>query len=533
MSSYNSKTLAIKPCQTMRGHANCVNGVVHLANGRRIITGSLDDSLRLWDLDSGAQIDEEWRNKYHGVWSMALSPNGKTIANGSGDCNVRLWDVETKKVISKWTGHTHVVCALCWSADGEQVASGSWDGTARVWDVNSGQNILTIKTGHTWVRAVMYSPDSSKLATGGDMEYAVKIWDAKTGEVLNTLKNDRRVHSLAWTSDGKKFICGSIGPIRIFDTATWQQIAILEGHTNFVNAISLSRNGRFLASASGDKTARLWNLDTNLLVGQPLQHDDSLSSAALSPDGKVLVTGCKNNNAYAWDVHSILKKSGLEDLLPIPNVPTGKPSMNSNATRRLPIQVRRIPQDFFDGVQNDAHSFAIAARDTHPCSPAPHPRSTQASLLERWSSLFRHSRPNTDVAIELQQRSREFNSSHRSPHIVEVPTVQDRKALFVARPAQKTQQQTQSRRHGSSTTLPAPGTNTATPVNTAAIARPGAGPCDIVANTPARSITGSGIIIADSACARLREATLNTVIVSQSRFQRSTLKGSTIHLKAP
>jgi WD40 repeat protein len=253
---------------------------------------------------------------------MALSPNGKTIATGSGsDDRVRLWDVGTRKVISKWTGHTDVVCALHWSADSKRIASGSWDGTARVWDVQSGQTILTIKTGQGWVNAVMYSPDSAKLATGGDPEDAVKIWDAKTGELLNTLKQNHWVHSLAWTSDGKKLISGSYKLIRIFDTATWQEIAILEGHTNWVNAISLSQNNRFLASVSDDKTACLWNLDTNLQVGPPLQHEDGLWCVALSPDGKVLVTGCKNNNAYAWDVHAILKKAGLEDLLlPIPDV---------------------------------------------------------------------------------------------------------------------------------------------------------------------------------------------------------------------
>jgi WD40 repeat protein len=324
MSSSTSKAPAITPRRTMRGHTRWVNGVVHLPSGGHIITGSSDSSLRLWDLESGAQIGEEWWDENNAVWSMALSPNGKTIATGSGgvDNSVRLWDVGTRKVILKWTGHTDVVYALCWSADGERVASGSWDGTAKVWDVDTGKNILKIETKHQWVWAVMYSPDLSKLATGGDMEDAVKIWDAETGELLNTLKLGRYdlVYSLAWTSDGKKLISSSDELIRIFDTATWQEIAILEGHTGVVFAISLSRNNRFLASVSNDKTARLWNLETNLPVGPPFQHEKGLRSAALSPDGKVLVTGCQNENAYAWDVHAILKKAGLENLLPIPDV---------------------------------------------------------------------------------------------------------------------------------------------------------------------------------------------------------------------
>ncbi|KAG2744016.1 WD40 repeat-like protein [Suillus brevipes Sb2] len=325
MSSSTSKASAIKPRQTMRGHTERVNSVVHLPDGRRIMTYSLDGSLRLWDLESGAQIGKDWRdeNTRTDSWFIALSPDGRTIARTGkdGDCySVGLWDFETRKIIAEWTGHVSNICALCWSADGERVASAFWDGTARIWDVDSRKTMLSIKTGHEWMRAVMYSPDSSKLATGGDGEDFARIWDAKTGELLNTPKHDSVVSSLGWTSDGQKLISGSFGSIRIFDTATWEQIAILEGHTWHVYAISLSPNNRLLTSASFDKTARLWNLDTNLQVGPPLHHEQSLYSAALSPDGKVLVTACENNNAYAWDVYSILKEAGTEDLLSIPNV---------------------------------------------------------------------------------------------------------------------------------------------------------------------------------------------------------------------
>lgn len=145
MPSPTSKTSAITPCQTMRGHTKCVQGIVHLPGGRRIITCSNDGSLRLWDLESGAQIGNDWRDGVDEarVSTIALSPNGMNVASGSGDGTVRLWDVKTGKAIVKWTGHTESMGSVCWSTDGGRVMSGSWDGIARVWDVKSSETVLT------------------------------------------------------------------------------------------------------------------------------------------------------------------------------------------------------------------------------------------------------------------------------------------------------------------------------------------------------------------------------------------------------
>jgi WD40 repeat protein len=315
-------TSSTKPRQTMRGHTDWVTGVAHLPGGRRIVTCSFDGSLRLWEIESGTQLGDDWRDDGDNavVFNIALSPNSKTVASGSRDGKVRLWDVGTKKVVAKWTGHTDIVRSLCWSVDGERVVSGSDDGKIRVWDVESGDTVLgPINTGHRYVSAVIYSPDTTKIATGGLYGNGLKIWDAKTGNLLSTIKHGSQVWSLAWTSDQKKLITGSYTSIGIIDTATWQQIAILIGHTHYVYSLSLFQNDRLLASGSDDKTARLWNLDTNLPVGPPLQHKALVHSAAISADGKLLVTG-GDKNAYVWDIHTVLKDAALEDLLSIPDV---------------------------------------------------------------------------------------------------------------------------------------------------------------------------------------------------------------------
>jgi WD40 repeat protein len=286
-------------------------------------------------MKSGKQIGDDWRDGNSGVISIALSPDGKKVVSGSDDGAVRLWDIDTCKVITKWTGHTNGVASVCWTRDGRRVLSGSLDGTARQWEVESGEkmpkpieNILaSIETGHENVWAVVYSPDTTLIATGGvdgpytgkPIESSVKIWHTETGKLVATLKGHTdRVWCLAWTKDGKTLVSGSYDySIRIWNTTNWQETAVLDEHTNIVLAIAISPNDRILASVSGDNTARLWNLENGQPgpIGSPLQHAGDVNCVSFSAGGKRLATGCSDKNTYSWDVAAILREAGLDDLL--------------------------------------------------------------------------------------------------------------------------------------------------------------------------------------------------------------------------
>jgi len=333
--SKNKETSAITHRQKFEGHTETVWGAIHLPGGQRIITCSSDGSLRVWNLKTGKQIGEDWRDGDGPVWSIALSPDGKKVVSGSIDCAVRLWDIDTCKVVKKWTGHTEGVESVCWSRDSRRVLSGSHDGTARQWDVETIlepiENILaSIETGHEEVWAVVYSPDTTLIATGGrdgpwngePIVSSVKIWDAKTSKLVATLKgHTNQVWCLAWTKDGKTLISGSDDfSIRTWNTTNWKQTAVLAEHTSYVRAIAISPNGRILASASMDKTARLWNLENGQPISSPLQHAHKVISVSFSADGKRLATGCDDKNAYIWDVAAILREADLDDLLLDPKV---------------------------------------------------------------------------------------------------------------------------------------------------------------------------------------------------------------------
>jgi len=220
------KKQAIHPCQKFEGHTVAVSGVIHLPDGQRIMTCSLDGSLRVWNLETGGQIGNDWRDGESGVYSIALSPSGKKVVSGSKDRAMKVWDLDTGKVITKWTGHGNVVTSVSWSRNGARIMSGCVDGPARVWDVESGKTILEINTGLSaiYLRGAIYSPDETMIVTGGgddaEKEF-LKIWDAKTGKLVKNLKGHTKdVTCLAWIPDGSTLISGSVD----HSIRTWNKV---------------------------------------------------------------------------------------------------------------------------------------------------------------------------------------------------------------------------------------------------------------------------------------------------------------------
>ena len=109
------------------------------------------------------------------VYSMCVSPDGKRIVSGSLDKTVKVWDAITGKALRTLTGHTKPVLSVCVSQDGTRIVSGSDDKTVKVWDFETGHELRTI-IGHTdWVRSVCVTNDGTKLVTASQNE--IIIWD--------------------------------------------------------------------------------------------------------------------------------------------------------------------------------------------------------------------------------------------------------------------------------------------------------------------------------------------------------------------
>jgi WD40 repeat protein len=153
-----------------------------------LVSGSYDDTVRLWDTETGATLQTlEGHSAF--VSSVAFSPDGKVLASGSDDNTVRLWNIETGITLQTLEGCSWNVA---FSPDGKVLASGSNDNTVRLWDTGTGATLQTLEAHSSFVSSVAFSPDGKVLALASDdidaRDKTVRLWDTRTGAALQTLK---------------------------------------------------------------------------------------------------------------------------------------------------------------------------------------------------------------------------------------------------------------------------------------------------------------------------------------------------------
>jgi WD40 repeat protein len=250
-----------------------VSSVAFSPDGKRIAAGMIfsggsgiekeEHWLRVWNAATGHQ---ELALKGHAasVTSVAFSPEGKRIASGSWDNTVKVWDATNGKEILTFKGQPDMVTCLAFSPDGKRIASGCWDRTVEVWDATSGAVSLTRK-GHSYpVMCVAFSPDGKRIAASGAIDSnTIKVWDVATGQETLTLPDC--ADSVTFSPDGKRIASAMIPEIvkfrdgvfsndygvQVWDAAGGQKILTLKGHSRSVGGVAYSPDGKRIASGSG------------------------------------------------------------------------------------------------------------------------------------------------------------------------------------------------------------------------------------------------------------------------------------------
>ncbi|KAJ2936532.1 hypothetical protein H1R20_g558, partial [Candolleomyces eurysporus] len=295
-----------------QGHEWDARTVAIFPDGKRVVSGSSDTTIRIWDMETGAQVGEPLEGHTGDINLVVISPDGKRIVSGSDDGTIRIWDPEKPTHVGEpLRGHGGLVATVAMSLDGKFIVSGSTDKTIMIWDAEMGAKVGEPLRGHTdCVQSVAISPDGRWIVSGSD-DQTVRIWDAETrtqeGEPLQ--RHTASVPIVSISPDGRHVVSGSRDQtIQIWDLETGAPIGEpLQGHTDWLHSIAISPDGKYFISSSSDRTIRIWALETGAQVVEPLRgHTGRVWFVAISPDRKRIVSGSADRTIRIWNAEGIL-----------------------------------------------------------------------------------------------------------------------------------------------------------------------------------------------------------------------------------
>jgi WD40 repeat protein len=296
------------------------------------------------------------------VFAVAFSADGAKLVSGSVDQTVKVWDVKTGKVLATLKGHNHSVRNVAFSPSGKQVASTAHDGSVRIWDVASGKSLKELPVKNQG-DSVVFSADGKNLigSSGGTSFNPVKefgqitIWNVATGKEMSKIELPSYPSSMAVSRDGKLAACGFSGStVRVWELGNGKQMAELGAAKEFadggvaftpdakslaggvrfevklweiasgqvkqtfapgpgsrkVTSVAISRDGKVIAAGSTGYTApeperhrmHFWDLQSGKLLGTGKGHSGEVVTIAFSPDGKRLASASRDKTVKLFEV---------------------------------------------------------------------------------------------------------------------------------------------------------------------------------------------------------------------------------------
>ncbi|HXY40281.1 MAG TPA: protein kinase, partial [Vicinamibacteria bacterium] len=315
----------------LEGHRDAVLAVAVDPAAARVATASLDGAARVFELGT-RRLLQTLHGHAAAVTAVAFALAGARLLSGSRDRTLRLWDTASGEPLGTLEGHAETVSDLDVACEGRLAASAGWDGTVRLWDLER-RDPRQVLSGHgANVAAVRFSADGHVLASAG-WDGTVRLWDVEDGRPLATLQGPEDPTALAWHPRGRQLaVAGQDGVVRLLEPRSGRVLRALQGHQAAVTGLAFTADGRFLVSASRDRTVRSWDLRGHD-APRALAHPDAVFGLCLASSGTLLLSAGGDRVARVWHLDWDPEP---EALTPVTTVPLLAPTVRAAAPAATP-----------------------------------------------------------------------------------------------------------------------------------------------------------------------------------------------------
>jgi WD40 repeat protein len=282
---------------TLRAGGGALWGADANAAGTRAVTAGDDGTARIWDLSS-RRVLHALRGR-EPVHAADLSNDATRVVTAGDDGTARIWDARTGREVRVLRPDDGPLHAAAFSPDGALVVTGGTDGVARIWRTSDGKQLRALPRSSMWIEDAAFSRDGREVATGAG-DGTARLFETATGRPLGAIRTPSFVAAVAFGPGGLFAAGGDDDLVRVQGAS--QQI--LRGHSGTVWGLDFDADGRLLASASGDHTARVWELATGDAIAVMRPQPSVVFSSTFTDDGRLLLTSGRDGAARLWAVEA-------------------------------------------------------------------------------------------------------------------------------------------------------------------------------------------------------------------------------------